>query len=57
MVALFPVEFQEQANRLLDNDNDDVREIYNHQDPIRQAVKEVKQTTEALRWKMLNMIP
>lgn len=50
-----PVEFQEQANRLLDND--DVREIYNHQDPIRQTLKDWKQTTEALRWEMLNMIP
>ena len=50
-----PVEFQEQANRLLDND--DVREIYNHQDPIRQALKDWKQSTEALRWEMLNMIP
>lgn len=50
-----PAEFQEQANRLLDND--DVREIYNHQDPIRQAVKEVKQATGALRWELTSMIP
>lgn len=50
-----PAEFQEQANRLLDND--DVREIYNHQNPIRQAVKEMKQATGALRWELTSMIP
>lgn len=50
-----PVEFQEQANRLLDND--DVREIYNHQDPIRQTVKDLKQATEALRWRLLSIVP
>ncbi len=50
-----PSEFQERANRLLDND--DVREIYNHYDPIRQTLKGAKQATEALRWEFTNIIP
>lgn len=48
-----PSEFQERATPT----NDDVREIYNHYDPIRQTLKGAKQATEALRWEFTNIIP